>query len=442
MGINVVPSGGFNRELVDAKGDIIAATAADTVARVAVGTDGQALIASSTSAAGVTWGNAGTPSVSGKISDGAAYSTAYSLPATLNAGTYIMTQNQAATVTVGSATSSSTSAILINTSNTSSANINVAPISAWKNRLSSNAGAYLAIGNSRYVTVSSSGTASENYARSSTDLITWTSRSIGATSGYPQSLAFGVNKFVALTGTPVSVSFQSTDGLTWSTNGGSGNMYCYGVDYRSDFVAASKWFGWGSQYGGGNVIEYSTDANAWNSSSFGGAGTSINVVFAGPGVALAASDAGVFRGTTNWTTWSSRTPAVAGSYSSGIYGDKYVWCMDSGKIQTSADGTTWVQRTTPASGTNRSIAWTSGKYAVQTGDTGQIMISTDAITWSLRTSTGLPSSNASHGRFKYGNGYFVMLISSSIWTSPDGEGVVSGDYYVNITGPVSITTII
>jgi len=45
--------------IADAKGDIIAATAADTVARVAVGTDGKVLKADSAAAAGVSWGVAG-----------------------------------------------------------------------------------------------------------------------------------------------------------------------------------------------------------------------------------------------------------------------------------------------------------------------------------------------------------------------------------------------
>jgi hypothetical protein len=55
VGINVVPSGGFNRELVDAKGDIIAATAADTVARVAVGANNLVLTADSAEATGLKW---------------------------------------------------------------------------------------------------------------------------------------------------------------------------------------------------------------------------------------------------------------------------------------------------------------------------------------------------------------------------------------------------
>jgi hypothetical protein len=55
-------NGAIAKSLVDAKGDIIAATADNTVARVAVGTDGQILTADTASAAGVKWA---TPSSSG-----------------------------------------------------------------------------------------------------------------------------------------------------------------------------------------------------------------------------------------------------------------------------------------------------------------------------------------------------------------------------------------
>lgn len=43
------------KSLVDAKGDLIAATAADTVARLAVGTNGQVLTADSTASTGLAW---------------------------------------------------------------------------------------------------------------------------------------------------------------------------------------------------------------------------------------------------------------------------------------------------------------------------------------------------------------------------------------------------
>jgi hypothetical protein len=48
-------SNAIQNAIVDAKGDLIAATAADTPARLAVGTDGQVLTADSTASTGIKW---------------------------------------------------------------------------------------------------------------------------------------------------------------------------------------------------------------------------------------------------------------------------------------------------------------------------------------------------------------------------------------------------
>jgi hypothetical protein len=52
----------IQNSIVDAKGDLIAATANDTPARLAVGTNGQVLTADSTAATGIKWATPATPS--------------------------------------------------------------------------------------------------------------------------------------------------------------------------------------------------------------------------------------------------------------------------------------------------------------------------------------------------------------------------------------------
>ena len=63
-------SNAIQNAIVDAKGDLITATAADTPARLAVGTNGQTLVADSSTATGLKWA---TPAASGSLPTFSAY---------------------------------------------------------------------------------------------------------------------------------------------------------------------------------------------------------------------------------------------------------------------------------------------------------------------------------------------------------------------------------
>jgi hypothetical protein len=87
-------SAGIAKTIVDAKGDLIAGTASDTVARLAVGSNDQVLIADSTTATGLKWGSpsaGGMTLISTTTLTGASI-TLSSIPQTYNS-LYVVIQN-------------------------------------------------------------------------------------------------------------------------------------------------------------------------------------------------------------------------------------------------------------------------------------------------------------------------------------------------------------
>lgn len=93
--------------ILDAKGDLISATAADTPARLAVGTNGQVLTADSSTSTGLKWA---TPSGGGKVLQ--VVSATYSTQASTTSTSY---QDSGLTATI--TPSSASSKILVFTSN-------------------------------------------------------------------------------------------------------------------------------------------------------------------------------------------------------------------------------------------------------------------------------------------------------------------------------------
>jgi hypothetical protein len=91
-------SNAIQNSIVDAKGDLIGATANDTPARLAVGTNGQVLIADSTAATGLKWGAAG-----GKIAQVIFASTATETSTTSTS--YVDATNLTASITPSATTS-------------------------------------------------------------------------------------------------------------------------------------------------------------------------------------------------------------------------------------------------------------------------------------------------------------------------------------------------
>ena len=85
MSIGRVPGDtGIQPTIVDAKGDIIAATAADSVSRLAVGTNNQVLMADSAQATGLKYANEATATLT--TTGDLLYASAANTPARLAIG--------------------------------------------------------------------------------------------------------------------------------------------------------------------------------------------------------------------------------------------------------------------------------------------------------------------------------------------------------------------
>lgn len=97
-GLGINTSALILKSIVDVKGDLIAGTAADTVARVAVGTNGQVLTADSAQPAGVKWAAPVSPSLTGAVVANVDTTQESSAVATYHD---LTTVGPAATVTIG-----------------------------------------------------------------------------------------------------------------------------------------------------------------------------------------------------------------------------------------------------------------------------------------------------------------------------------------------------
>ncbi len=228
-------------------------------------------------------------------------------------------------------------------------------------------------------------TQSGNTIAYSSDGTTWSSDTFTFSRG---AVFAAGGKFLRATQTAI---FTSTDAHNWTQTASNASSGAY----MSFAYAGGTWFA--TDYNAGTRV--STDATTWSSSSGSGTGglTTGAVVFGG--------DVYLNRSTTplrySGGSFTAPAPGAAGQFATN--GSLLVWYSYNGKIFTSTNGTTWVERPLPTTIPSQNVAelfYSGGvfalvlQYAFSGGaltnatDPGTVYFtSTNGLDWTQRTRT-------------------------------------------------------
>jgi hypothetical protein len=433
-GLTYTANGGIPESIIDAKGDIVIGTAADTPAVLPAGANGLYLAADSAVASGLKWTTV-VSSVTGAF--GAV------VPSGSTGGTYTVTNNFSSgvytigisrnipTFNLGDITETLSGTYYTSTTSTSATFVAQGP---WTTR-DANFGISdieaLTFGNGVYVAGGRSGGVSGNLS-TSTDGITWTTRNSNLGSSTVNALTFGNGIYVA--GGFNNKLSTSTDGITWTS--------------RNPFFGTSNinalTFGNGLYLAGGTTGRFSisTDAITWTTRS---PGFSENVTALTFGNNLYVVGGGVVGGTprlrtsTDAITWTARTVNFGTSVINALtFGDGvYVAGGTGGNLSTSTDGITWTTRDAKFGSSNiNALTFGNGVY-VAGGDGGRLRTSTDAITWTTRVSNfGTSVINA----LTFGDGVYVAGGNEgNLTTTINVAGILDSNAFIQWNPSTTLT---
>lgn len=240
----------------------------------------------------------------------------------------------------------------------------------------------------------------------STFVLKWSSSAISKKlSGNLVHIAYGGNKFVAISANPSSNVFYSSDGVNWSAPATipntSGKALWGAIAYGGGkFVVVS---GYRSGSSSNNESAYSTDGINWTKTTLPSSIDWKDIAYSnGKFVAIANQQAAY---SSDGITWSSTSLTI--SYAAAItYGNgKFVvTTYAGGKAAYSTDGITWKSTNLPKTGSWYSVTYGNGKFLTVNRGSTDLAYSNDGVTWEL---TSLPIKG---GRaIAFGDGVFVIL---------------------------------
>lgn len=261
-------------------------------------------------------------------------------------------------------------------------------------------------GNGLFVAIG--GPAGTDCVMTSSDGISWTTRTTPSVTTSWYGIAYGNGLFVAVgVDAAGSCVMTSPDGISWTSRTPSANLNWLAVTYgNSLFVAVAN-------DAAGNTVMTSSDGITWTGRTPSANSYWNDIIYEESLFVVCAGSSGTTNHvmtSANGISWTSRT-TVDNVYSAIGYGNgTFVIVGQNGKVETSPDGITWTARSAATTDDWRGIAYGNEMF-VATGDGAQqgIMTSPDGITWSERFT---PSSNT-WWKIIYQNGIFITTASAA-----------------------------
>lgn len=352
---------------------------------------------------------------------------------TLRAGVYAYNTSAASRLTINSQTPSGTANVLRFTTTVTSFTLTFSGV--WTNgpTTSYRAVASAPSGTEQFVAA----TTTTNAIQTSTDGITWTTRTVTGTWNGAAAGNSETNKYV-LAGAARRYA-RSTDGVTWTT--ASLLSPFTDTDELVDALYDTDTYVLVSSNNG--YAAYSTDGTTWSTATPPTqAGATVGGTFNGATQRFWLGGAsGYTRSSTDGITWVARTPGVAQTtYAIGGGGGKLFASYGNASTVQSTDGTTWsagpaaIQRVM-----NRFFYTSSGTYKYLAADNGtRLYYSTDGVTWAYLENTQ-PST---HEDFAFNGTRYVAVGAGGLSYATNVLGVTSADYTMTLVGPITEATLV
>jgi hypothetical protein len=229
------------------------------------------------------------------------------------------------------------------------------------------------------------------------------------------------------------VLYTSTDAITWTSRTSGVTTFIY------DLIYGNSLYVYGADAG---VIRTSTDGITWTARTSGSATTTyISALTFGDNLYVYGNNIGAIRSSTNGITWTARTSGTTFRIGALAYGNGvFVYGDYNGNIRTSTDAITWDARTSglPAGDFVTSMIYGDGIFVAGAGVTSKLLTSTDGVTWT-KVAEGFPGAIYS---LAYDDGIYLLQSNFAPYSSTDAvnwtqinqleSGQANGGYGVGV----------